>query len=107
MSSPDLTVAIDRWSIPSGEAWKLCIGVRVQPLNLSENFYRVHDFEERTQSRLGKDEWLWRRWSPPGTPTVLVGREAALVLDGLVLGHPDLSLLGHLFGYAPSEPDAS
>lgn len=94
-----LIAVITSWSIPQGETWKLRISVRVNPLGVTESFYRVHDYEERTQTRLGKDEWHWRCWSAAAKPTVRCSTDAEHVLDVLVRQHPDLSRILHLFGY--------
>lgn len=95
-----MIATIRAWSIPQGEDWKLRIDVRVEPLAMTHSFYRVHDYEQRTQTRLGKDEWHWRGWSMAGKPTVPCSAEAEALLDDLLREHPELSRLLDLFGYA-------
>lgn len=95
-----ITASIKSWSIPEGEVWSLRILVLIQPFEVYEAYYRVHEFEQRTQTRLGKDEWNWFRWSGAGKPTVRVSPLCSELLNGLVVTHPDLSKLLYLFGLA-------
>ena len=101
-----MEATITRWSVPEGEPWKLKITVSIQPFDVDEAYYRVHEYEEGNgHTRLHKDEWKWFRWSMAGKPTVRVDAECAGVLNRMVMDHPDLSRLLHLFGY--SHGDAS
>lgn len=89
---------IDAWSIPNGEKWALCIAVRVEPFGVRESFYRVFGAEQHRP-----DEWTWRRWSMAGKPTVRVNEECSGLLNRMLLQHPDLSLLLHLFGFSSGD----
>lgn len=92
-----LTAHIASWSIP-GEKSALCINVLVEPLHTRESFYRVQG-----ASDYRPDEWSWRKWSMAGKPTVPVSDECAGLLSRMVMDHPDLSRLLHLFGYSDGD----
>lgn len=98
-----MDASISSWSIPEREPWKLRIVVRIDPFEVDEAFYRVHEHTKPTQTQIGVDQWRWFRWSMSEKPTVRVSDECAAVLNGLVREHADLSLLLHLFGL-PEDP---
>lgn len=93
-----LSLTIKSWTIPD-EGW-LRINVSLSPVPMTEAFYRVKDPAiEPSSLRLSKPEtWDWFQWSMAGKPTVKVHREAAAVLDALVVDHPVLNRLRDQFG---------
>lgn len=99
----EFDATIRDWSIPSpnatGTDHVLAITVEFADLGIRETYYRVHEYQEGNgHTRLAVDRWHWRRWSAANTPTVPAPAAACQLCDQLVLHHPDLSRLAHLFG---------
>ena len=103
----DLRMSITRWAVPD-DGW-LRIDVRIEPLRVSESFYRVQEDGQKNHRNEPTKVWLWRKWSMAGKPTIGVTAEAAALLNRLLFDHPVLSRILDQFGYsdgdaAPEQP---
>ena len=99
----DLSLSITKYAIPD-DGW-LRIDVRIEPLRVSESFYRVQ--EDGRQSQYSKEPppkvWVWRKWSMAGKPTIGLTDEATALLNRLLFDHPVLSRILDQFGYSDGD----